>query len=199
MSRRTLIAAAFAGGGLVALAAAPAAHATYTVTFTEVGGDVVANGSGSIDFAGLIPDGTGAQQAHVTPSSASEFTGPAASTSVSFYAFASGPGNFGPGNGTFASSGSGDMVGLDGGLVLAVPLGYMSGAPLSDTSTYSGTTLAALGLTLGTYTYTFGSGANADSFIIKVGGSGPSVPEPGTLMLLTAGLLGLGLVRRKAA
>ena len=41
------------GAGLIGVASAPVARAAYTVTFSQVGSDVVASGSGSIDLTGL--------------------------------------------------------------------------------------------------------------------------------------------------
>jgi hypothetical protein len=44
----------------------------------------------------------------------------------------------------------------------------------------------------GTYTWNFGTGANADSLILEIG----VVPEPASLTLLAVGLAGLGMVLR---
>jgi hypothetical protein len=74
----------------------------------------------------------------------------------------------------FASSGSGDMVGISDGFVegdlwsiLIVPTGYVSGTALSDTAIYSGTTLANLHVTPGTYVWTWGNTAN-QNFTLKI-------------------------------
>ncbi len=72
---------------------------------------------------------------------------------------------------------------------LLLPSGYVSGTALSATDTYNNTTIAALGLAVGTYTYTWGSGANADSLVINIGPA--AVPEPASIVM-TGGMLGLG-------
>jgi hypothetical protein len=53
------------------------------------------------------------------------------------------------------------------GVLLFVPRGYVSGNPLSDSATYSGQTFATLGVTPGTYVWTWGSGAN-QNFTLKI-------------------------------
>ena len=82
---------------------------------------------------------------------------------------------------------------LVSGGFLVVPLGYVSGAPLLDTSTYNNSTFASLGITPGTYTWTWGSGVDADSFIINAGPTG-SVPDSGRSLLLLLMAVGLLLL-----
>jgi hypothetical protein len=74
----------------------------------------------------------------------------------------------------------------------------MSGASLSETSTYDDATFASLGITPGTYVYSWGSGANADMLTIIIGGS---VAEPSTWAMMLMGFAGLGYAafRRHAA
>ncbi len=165
---------------------APTAWADYIVTLSQVGSNVVATGSGTINLTDLSFFGTGGADAGILPSDGEIVTGPTSGSTVDVYTGFTGPTNFGSGGITVASSGSGDTVGItsSGGL-LGVPLGYVSGNPLSDTSTYDNQTLASLGVTPGTYTWTWGSGANADSFTLTV------APEPSTLLLLA---LPLGLL-----
>ena len=82
----------------------------------------------------------------------------------------SGPSSFGPGTSEVdATSGSGDILGLTPvGEGLVVPDGYTSGSPLSSSSTYSGETFASIGMTPGTYVWTWGSGGSADSMTLNI-------------------------------
>jgi hypothetical protein len=103
------------------------------------------------------------------------------------------------------TSESGDAVGFNGrsGGSIYVPTGYVSGSALSGTAFYAGTTLADFGLTLGeTYTATWGTGPDADSFVITTVPPVAAVPEPGTFAVAGLAMPALGLLawkKRKAA
>jgi hypothetical protein len=83
------------------------------------------------------------------------------------------------------------------GTAIIVPAGYASGTALSGSVTYVCQTFASLGLTPGTYTYTWGSGPTADSLAVKIGAA--AVPEPGTWAMMILGFAALGLAGFRAA
>jgi hypothetical protein len=101
----------------------------------------------------------------------------------------------------FPNTSSGDLVGIAGNVgaghvgVLTVPQGYASAA-LSDSMTFNNATFASLGVTPGTYVWTWGTGLENQNFTLVIGGAG--VPDGGSkVSLLGCALLGLGGLRRK--
>ena len=133
------------GAATLALAAGFSlpAKAAYTVTFSQVGADVDASGGGTIDLNGLTFITSGSTTPEVAPAFATEATG--AAGAVNEYSGASGPVSFGSGVFTSATTGTGDLVGIQqligepAGFVF-VPTNYASGATLSDTAAYTGQT-----------------------------------------------------------
>ena len=113
---------------------------------------------------------------------------------VDVYSGVSGPSSFGSGLNAFASSGTGPTTGVLGLTdFLDVPSAYVSGTALADSSTYDNATLASLGLTPGTYTYSWGpSEGTGDSFVINIG----TTPLPAALPLFAGGLGLVGLLVR---
>jgi hypothetical protein len=183
----------------------PSAQAGYIVALTQVGSNVVATGSGLIDLTGLSFFSDGLQTGvGINPSIGGISTGPTSLTLISLYTGISGPTSFGSGGGTAASSGSGDVVGMERAepgdfFVLVVPRGYTSNSPpLSDSSTYDGETFSSLGVTPGIFEWTWGTGPN-QNFTIKIGTA--AVPESdSTLGLLLIGLTCLsGVIRFRSS
>lgn len=169
---------------LALIFAAMHAGAAYVLTLQQTAGNVVATGSGSFNLAALTLNENGSTgfAANLFPSFAQVILG-VESPDVDAYTGISGPGSIGSGGSIeFANSASGDFTGVDDDLYLFVPHGYTSGAQLSGTATWTSATLGSLGVTPGTYTYTWGSGATADSLTVN------AVPEPSTWEMLLSGV-----------
>ena len=103
-----------------------------------------------------------------------------------------GPPSFGDGIPRNPDVAEGDLFGSDpSGPYLFVPDGYPTGDPLEGSATYYNTTFAELGMMVGTYVWSWGTGSTADSFTLYVGVGGP---EPVTIGGSVIGLVGSGLV-----
>ena len=171
------------------------AQAGYVVTLQQVGPDVVATGSGTLDTTGLAKNvDPPFAPALVQPDAGTINTGPTGFTSDSerLGNLVSGPASFGSGEQTLASSGSGDTVGFallpPGQFNLFVPQTCaFSCGPLSDTSTYAGATFASLGITPGTYKWTWGTGPD-QNFTIQAGTGPTPTPTPSTLLNISTRL-----------
>src|SRR5579872_2667135 len=180
---------------MMTLVNAPARGA-FIATATQVGSNVVATGSGTIDTAALTfkpsQDGGDYDSGYSFSLAATFGIGPAASTLVDKYSGINGPSNFGSGVHVInATSGSGDIVEVANYFsVLDVPSGYVSGSPLSDTSTFNNQTFASMGMTPGVYQWNWGSGPTADSYTLTIG----AVPEPCSVGLFS--ITGLCLLGR---
>jgi hypothetical protein len=206
---------------IIAGLSAPAAQARYIVTLTQRGSDVVETGNGSLDLTALTflftnsPPPPGGEEARINASVGLVVLGPTSPTPIAVYTGLTGPSSFGSGSFNDANSGSGSLVGVAGSLapftILGVPVGYVSGSSLrTSTDTWDDATFASLGVTPGVYTWTWGSGRDADSFRLIVAGaplaqlasvdlpSVPSVPEPATWALMGVGFAGLGFARYRA-
>jgi hypothetical protein len=179
-------------------------EASVLIDISQVGSNVVAVGSGELDLIGLTFD----LGLHVTPGVAPIYAvvGPLPANSFDNVFALQGlsvPGPLGPGNPTcnpvgdlcLPSSGTGDTFGIGIGSAslpaLYVPFGYTPGSPMSGSSTFSGQTLASMGLTPGTYQYTWSS----DSLTVKIG----TVPELSTWAMMLLGFAGLGYAGYRAS
>lgn len=180
-------AATFIAAGMgFTLAQAPPARALVAVTVSEIGGNVVMSGSGSLNVAALTYQGGTGYTYGIDPDTATFLLNPGPFSSIYQGAF-SFPGSLGPGTANvLPTSGSGDQFGIAlyfNTPTLFVPgaVGYTGGA-ISSSSTYVGQTLATLGLTPGSYTWSWGSGATADSITMQI----QAPPAPGPLPALGA-------------
>jgi hypothetical protein len=189
----SILAACALFGGPVAANASP-----YVVTLEETDQGVVATGSGAIDLTGLELYGAGPPNGvgQINPTFAVIGTGPVdvfdPNTRIDVYLQEEnnefmGPMSFGSGLLRAADDGSGPLVLLCGACQdLDVPEGYVSDTPLSDASTYEDQSFGSLGVTPGTYKWTWGIGAD-QSFTLQIG-LAEAIPEPATLPLFAGGL-----------
>jgi len=114
------------------------AQAGYVVTLQQVGSDVVSTASGPIDLHGLTLSSSLLGQDR-------------------YNGRINGKGNFGGFVGIGLTL---PRLRVPAAFFLRVPRGYVSGTFRSGSATYSGTTLGDLGVTPGTYVWTWGTGAN---------------------------------------
>jgi hypothetical protein len=167
-------------------------NAAIMIDVAQVGPDVIATASGSVNVSALTNPFAFQVSASVFPSQGVLVVGSISTTSVTWYQGATGPSSMGSGGSAVnASSGAGQSIGVLGGSSILLPTSLTP--TLSGSATFAGTTLSQLGLSVGTYTWTWGSGLNADSLTISV------VPEPHQYAAV-AGLclVGVGLWRRHA-
>lgn len=168
---------------LIAAAAAilltNSAYAAYTAYIYESGGNVIASGSGSLNLTGAVGAGGGTTVALIAPMFGLLHTGVVGN--VNRYTNIVGPALFGSGPPAPASSSAGDLVGIRGVVgEFFVPAGYVSGAPLSSSAVLNATTIATLGITPGTYVWTWAG----DTFTVNVG-TPPPAPAPAPIPTLS--------------
>ncbi|MCU0987438.1 MAG: hypothetical protein MUC89_21300 [Acetobacteraceae bacterium] len=175
------------------LCAAPA-QAAFVMTMQQVGNDVVASGSGSIS------DNSFGLSLSVLPTVRSAVgwlvTGDR-SGGTTIRGGVSGPASFGTGNVRVApSSTTGVALGIfgnNGDFLLADS--YVMGTPMTSGATWANATFASLGLTPGTYVWTW----NTNSYTLNIIEPTPptAVPAPPALALFGLGLAGLLAARRR--
>ena len=165
------------------------AQSAVIITFEETGGDVTMTLTGSLNVSALgtpslttVGNGVGPSIPNIAVGNVIDFYGSAGLTGPAF----------GPGGPAGASSASGDSfffnVSLD---AVGVPGGYVSGTALSSTLTFLGETFLSMGMTPGSYLYTF----PGDTITVNVGPV--SVPAPAGLPLMLMGLGAVALVRQR--
>jgi hypothetical protein len=175
----------------------PSANAGIIIDANQVGSDVVFDYSGSVNTDGLNAFNTGSSLAAGVGTEPPIYfirIGPTGSDQQIYTGLTTIAPYFGTGGYTDASSSSGDVFSLTNflGGAIVVPLDYTSETTISGTMTFSDASISSLNLTPGTYTWTWGSGGNADSATLNIAGA---VPEPSApVLLITLGLSGLGFL-----
>jgi len=141
----------------------------FTVTISQVGPDVVWNGSGKFNLAALTSAGTNNIGGGYQASQAVWAIGPLVAID-SYSGTITYPGSFGAG-GAAVTSNTGSTFGIlpgGSGRLLYVPSGYTSNTTISGTSTYANQTIAGMGLTPGTYTWSWGTGGNTSTIVMTI-------------------------------
>jgi hypothetical protein len=150
-----------------------------SVTIVESDGNVVMSASGSLNINDLTlvnPSAGPFEFGGLGVSTATFLMGTNGINAAQYSGFTTTPPNFGPGGvGGSQTSVSGNIFGVikqgpTAPYSLLVPVGYTTGTAISSSQTFNGQSFVSFGLTPGTYTYTWGSGANADSINVVVGG-----------------------------
>ena len=180
------------------------ANSAILITGFESGPNVVFVASGSINTASLQslaePPPTGYTSTYFSPSTATIILGGLGTVSGEIYLVAApitGPSSFGTGGLSYSSSLTGDSFGLDFitlpalGTLMWLPLGYVSDTPLSGTMTFENQSFATLGITEGSYTWSWSSGQNVDSQTLNV------IPEPSSALFLGLAMLSIVVQRRR--
>ena len=134
---------------LLLTAALHRAHAMFYLTLTQVGGNVVINGSGTVNLTALTFQQSANADPAVYPALGLLTAGAGDLPPYSEYdgGGLTGPAAFGNGTGSAENSGTGGIAGILGSNPsLLVPQGYVSGSPL----TYSGGKATVSGIVPGT-------------------------------------------------
>lgn len=180
---------------LVTFGMANSAQAAFTLTIAEVGDDVTITGSGSLDLDDLSAFASSASDGiYINPASGIVSAG-TDGFDATLYLGVTGPASLGPGSSNvFAELFSGDYFIVGGSFgAIGVNSNYISGTFFTNSATFENQSLSTLGLTPGTYVYTWGTGENADSVTVNVN----AVPEPASTALLAIGGCALLLGMRK--
>ncbi len=182
--------------------AARAQSSNYSITVSQVGNDVVVAGTGSINLTGLTFVGSTnvGLTSDIQPYQmllgnlglASIYSGLISSYGAPFAS-----------SSALAQSDNGAGFAINNSLEeLLVPQGYVSGTNLDSSSTFDNTTLAALGLNSGIYSWTW-LGTNSIDLDIppssSSSGGSSTVPEPSSLAILGLPVIALLLARRGVA
>jgi hypothetical protein len=143
----------------------------FNVTVSQVGPNVVWNGSGSFNLSALSFVGVGTVGAGFNGNQALWAIGPNSVNNIDQYSgVTTYPSSFGTG-GVGVTSTSGSTFGIltgGGGRLLYVPTGYVSNTTISGSATYSSQTISSMGLTPGVYTWSWGTGGNTSTLVMTI-------------------------------
>ena len=173
-----------------ALALVQQANAAVIIDVIEIGGNVEATLSGSLDLNATLGfhSQNNSYDGYLASGGNIAFT---AASNIDVYNM---DGDWTPfGTGGFGSwdSSSGDAWAMFADPRLGVPAGYVSGDSLSSFATKFNSSFAALGFTPGSYVTTLTNGNITDTVTVNIG----KIPAPGALALL--GIAGIAGRRRR--
>ena len=181
----------------VVFVAAPA-QAVVTLTFAQVGNDVVLTSSGSLNLTNAVFIGNIQASGFVNPSGGSLAVGGGISNIGEAHRLTSPAVTFGTGGFLDGTPDVGLLFGLQASTLgtgfVYVPQGYVNGSALSGSTTFANRTFTSLGLTAGTYNFSIPS----DTITLIVPGTGAgAVPEPSTWAMMLIGFGGIGYSMRR--
>ena len=167
-------------------------HAQVELNIYESGSNVIATDYGEVSLAGLsLSYGDFPYYQRINATNGIAAVG-GSNVLTDVYSGSISGGSLGSGQNDFnANSSSGNIFGVYGHSFILVPYGYVSGSVLSGTSTFTNVSLASMGLSLGTYHFSWG-GATDQAATVNV----ETVPEPSSYALFGLGALALVVVYR---
>ena len=176
------------------------ANASYIIDVVQSGANVDETGSGSIDTAALYDAGSSTGVAGMSAELGALWVGSGGYTG--WAGNITGPFSFGTGGYARASSTTGGFAGIAEAQEIYVPQNYVSETVMSGTGVFDNTTLAGLGLTAGTYVFTWGSGATAASLTVQIDPPSSPLPAPASAPLMVVPALAIiagWQIQRKSA
>lgn len=174
--------------------ASTAANASVTVNIVQSGADVVGTASGTLSLTGLTNVGSFGASPGVSGSSGFVSFFSTGSSGTGFTGF-TGPASWGSGDFVSTAMSPGASPFGFNASAFSVPYvfvadNFVSGSAVTGTGSWTGTTLAALGLNQGTYVYR----SVDDTITVNIGGA---VPEPSTWAMMIGGFGAIGGVMRR--
>jgi hypothetical protein len=159
----------------------------YYVRVFEDGPNVVMSGSGVIDYTDLFQFvNLQAIDSYVYPGSRQILIGSDSNVSelnrydpISGITFTS-PVSFGSGPQIFGDTSTGSPFGVGGNSFILLPSTYTSGSFMTGSTIYNGKTISSLGLTPGSYDWTWGSGSTFYKFTLEIVAPPTPTPTPTT-------------------